>query len=336
MNNQGDCKITISVVIPVYNVAPYIRRCITSVMQQTLPATECIIVNDASTDDSLELCRQLIDGYTGSTRFVVLCHDRNRGISAARNTGTDAATSTHIYYLDSDDEMTPDCLEKMAAAIGNDDSIEMVMGGVRKDWSELRGRKAQLKQWLNIKWVNWQSKHIKRKNRELKGNDEVYGWYYQEGKKRTNTVWNRLLKLSFVKENNLYNKEGLLLEDRLWNYYLIRCLRHAIILPDVTYIYYRRPASIVASISAEKKRNHRGIIFREMADHVVLGERVEETKNRVKGFLQNYMRADGNEDYEYSFDVFLNQMVFCHQKKQVRQMNKARQRRERMCKQQTV
>ena len=114
--------------MPVYNVAPYVERCLLSVMQQTRPAEECFIIDDASTDSSVALCEQLIANYDGPTRFTILHHDHNRGLSAARNTGTDAATGTYIYYVDSDDEMTTDCLEKLAAPVEQDDSIEMVMG----------------------------------------------------------------------------------------------------------------------------------------------------------------------------------------------------------------
>ena len=95
--------------MPVYNVSLYVERCVQSVMNQTYPATECIIVDDASTDDSLARCKRLTDKYKGRTEFTFVLHDTNRGLSAARNTGTYLAKSDYIYYVDSDDEMTPDC-----------------------------------------------------------------------------------------------------------------------------------------------------------------------------------------------------------------------------------
>ena len=88
---RSHSAITISVVMPVYNVAPYVERCLLSVMQQTRPAEECLIIDDASTDNSIALCERLIANYDGPTRFTILHHDHNRGLSAARNTGTDAA-----------------------------------------------------------------------------------------------------------------------------------------------------------------------------------------------------------------------------------------------------
>ena len=272
---------TISVVIPLYNVAPYVERCLSSVMRQSLPATECIIVDDASTDDSVNRCRRLIDGYSGCTRFTILHHDTNRGLSAARNTGTDASSSSHIYYLDSDDAMTPDCLQKLAAPFTRDDTVEMVLGSSRRDWSDMHGQRARLKQRINIKRARWQSQHP-HKPLQLNSNDAVYRWYF------------------------------------------IRCLRHAVIIPDVTYIHHQRPASIITGNNEEMKRMHRGYIFRELADHVVPGERVEETKNRLPGFLRNYAQACGDEDYEYSFNIFLNQMSVSNNKLSVWKMKLVR------------
>lgn len=91
--------INISVVVPAYNVASYVERCLLSVLQQTRPAEECLIIDDASTDNSIALCERLIANYDGPTRFKILHHDHNRGLSAARNTGIDAATGNYIYFM---------------------------------------------------------------------------------------------------------------------------------------------------------------------------------------------------------------------------------------------
>ena len=91
---------TISVIIPIYNVSAYVERCIRAVMMQTYTDFECILVDDASQDDSLAKCEKLIAAYEGPIRFSILWHQQNRGLSAARNTGTDAATGDYIIYID--------------------------------------------------------------------------------------------------------------------------------------------------------------------------------------------------------------------------------------------
>lgn len=125
---QEEKAITVSIVIPVYAVSTYIERCVNSVINQTYSPIECLLVDDATPDDSISKCERLIADYKGSTRFVILHHDRNRGLSASRNTGLDAATGDYVFYLDSDDELKPDCIEKMVRPIKSNPAIEMVLG----------------------------------------------------------------------------------------------------------------------------------------------------------------------------------------------------------------
>ena len=286
--------------MPVYNVAPYVERCLLSVMQQTRPAEECLIINDASTDSSVALCERLIANYDGPTRFTILHHDHNRGLSAARNTGTDAATGTYIYYLDSDDEMTTDCLEQLAAPVEHDDSIEMVMGNLFWDTSAINGWKHQLRR----KFGTPQPRFMQDTPLELKSNEEIRAWFYKGKIKRPVSVWNRLLKLSFVKENQLYNKEGRLYEDTLWTYYLMRCLSHAAFVDVVTYIYYRRPGSICTGTEYDERLRHFGFIFREIAENIVHGERLEETMYWHKGFCHYFIDAHDNPDFQFAYNAF--------------------------------
>ena len=79
----------ISIIIPIYNVQDYVERCINSVISQESNdfELECILVDDCSSDHSMEIAQKIICNYTGSIKFVFLSHDHNRGASAARNTG---------------------------------------------------------------------------------------------------------------------------------------------------------------------------------------------------------------------------------------------------------
>ena len=294
--------ITISVVMPVYNVAPYVERCLLSVMQQTRPAEECLIIDDASTDNSVALCERLMANYNGSTRFTILHHDHNRGLSAARNTGTDAATGTYIYYLDSDDEMTTDCLERLAAPVERDDSIEMVMGDYSRDTSAMKGWRHQ----LSRKHGTPQPRFMQDTPLELKSNEEIREWFYKGKIARPVSVWNRLLKLSFIKENQLYNKEGLLYEDTIWMFYLMRCLNHVAFVHEVTYLHYQRPGSICTGIEYNERLRHLGFIFREIAENIVHGERLEETMHWHKDFylFYTYIDAHDNPDFQFAYKAF--------------------------------
>lgn len=98
----------ISVVLPTYNRAPLLPRAINSVLRQSVSDWELIIVDDGSTDDTPQVLARIQDARVSWCR-----HDKNRGVTAAKNTGLDRIRGAWFTLLDSDDEMTPDALEVM-------------------------------------------------------------------------------------------------------------------------------------------------------------------------------------------------------------------------------
>lgn len=103
----------ISVIIPIYNVSPYITDCLQSVINQTYTDLEVLLIDDCGTDDSIQIAERIVQEYKGSIQFRILHHDRNRGLSAARNTGIDAAKGEYISFIDSDDYIVPNFYERM-------------------------------------------------------------------------------------------------------------------------------------------------------------------------------------------------------------------------------
>lgn len=103
----------ISVVIPVYDAAPYLERCIRSLLDQTRPPDELIFVNDGSTDGSMDI---LIRHAAENPHIRVLTRP-NRGVSAARNAGLDVARGDCLYFMDADDSLHPQALEFAARAL---------------------------------------------------------------------------------------------------------------------------------------------------------------------------------------------------------------------------
>lgn len=96
----------VSVVIPVYNVEQFLCECVDSVLAQTMQDFEIILVDDGATDRSGQLC----DAYAAKDSRIRVIHQPNGGLSAARNTGLDAATGEYVYFLDSDDYIAPHSL----------------------------------------------------------------------------------------------------------------------------------------------------------------------------------------------------------------------------------
>ena len=97
----------ISVIVPVYKVEKYIHRCVDSILGQTFRAFELILVDDGSPDN----CGAICDEYATKDSRVVVIHQENGGLSAARNAGLDIATGKYIYFVDSDDAVKPTLLE---------------------------------------------------------------------------------------------------------------------------------------------------------------------------------------------------------------------------------
>lgn len=110
MQRSEECKITFSVIITVYNAGETLPACIKSVVEQPGPADwECILVDDGSTDCSPKMC----DTFAELTPGVVVVHQENGGVAAARNTGLRAAQGEWVLFLDSDDRWQPGMLAEL-------------------------------------------------------------------------------------------------------------------------------------------------------------------------------------------------------------------------------
>ena len=114
----------ISIIVPVYNVRPYLEQCVRSIIAQTYHDWECILVDDGSTDGSGELCDELA---VGDERLKVI-HQKNQGVSAARNCGIDDSKGEYICFIDSDDWVGVDYLTHLLAGM-NEKGTDMVVTG---------------------------------------------------------------------------------------------------------------------------------------------------------------------------------------------------------------
>jgi glycosyltransferase involved in cell wall biosynthesis len=100
----------ISVIVPVYNVEKYIHRCIDSILAQTFTDFECILVDDYSSDNSLSICEEYAKK---DTRIRIIRNEQNRGLPQVRKIGFAIASGGYILYIDSDDWIENNMLEKM-------------------------------------------------------------------------------------------------------------------------------------------------------------------------------------------------------------------------------
>ncbi len=117
-------KGVVSVVLPVYNVEKYLNRCVESVVKQSYANLEILLIDDASSDRSPQLCEE----WASKDSRIRVIHKENEGCGMARNTGIDFATGEYIYFVDSDDYILPDTIEKALDTMINT-SAEIVIFG---------------------------------------------------------------------------------------------------------------------------------------------------------------------------------------------------------------
>lgn len=298
LNNIESFKVsaerTISVIIPVYNIADYIKRCIQSVMNQSYGHFECILVDDASTDDSMGECEKLLSEYQGPIQFRILHHQHNRGLSAARNTGTDAAAGDYILYIDGDDAITSDCIEKLRKPLLGDDSIDMVMGD-----------------YVLYEEISQVGKHPRN---HLGGDfstlDTVRRCYYDN--KICEAAWNKLVRKSFLTNNGITFREGIIWEDLLWMFYVMKHLNHLYLVEDVTYLKYGRPDSICSGTDDIIKLYNYGLVYYEISQDFTRGDSNREARFYFRGFYRNYIHNLQNELNKKTARNFLRELSLTH------------------------
>jgi glycosyltransferase involved in cell wall biosynthesis len=133
---MGSAKMQISVIVPVYNCERYLGEALRSILDQTYPATEVIVVDDGSTDHSGRVAHE----FASAVRYAV---QPNSGAGAARNHGIGLARGTHLAFLDADDVWTCDKLQAQIDALQAEPDLDAVFGQVRQFQSpELRAENA--------------------------------------------------------------------------------------------------------------------------------------------------------------------------------------------------
>ena len=277
---------SVSIIIPVYNVGAYVEDCLRSVMRQTFTGPmECILVDDCGTDDSIAKVESLLSGYAGPIVFKILHHAQNRGLSAARNTGMDAATGEYLFFLDSDDELTDGCIASLMAAASEDPSIEIVQG--------------------NAKSLPEQTSDFFHKSYTVSRattNREVRSCYYHSGEYLVN-AWNKLIKRSFLLQNKLYFKEGILYEDWHWSFYLLKYVTDIRFVQEITYLYKQRDDSITAVASGTEVAFYDKLIYQEILENLTPHYENEEFRYFVRRFSHQYVKSHAPE-YDELFRTF--------------------------------
>lgn len=241
----------VSIIIPVYNVSKYVERCIYSVISQTYTDLECIIVDDCTPDDSIEKCEKLIANYNGPIDFIIIHHNHNRGLSAARNTGIEKASGEYLFFLDSDDEISKDAIELLLNEVYSNPNAEIVVGNTysqpHDDYYELRADYYPYR---------------------INNNHQIRKCFFCNKSLIPVMAWNKLIRRDFILKNKLFFKEGIIHEDELWIFNVVKCTNNISIINNYTYLYYKRPHSITTTSSQQNSANYMAGIILEILQKI--------------------------------------------------------------------
>lgn len=222
-------KCKVSIIVPIYNIEKYVERCIKSLINQTYTNIEIILVNDGSKDNS----KKIIEKYKKCDTRIQIINKLNGGLSSARNAGLNMVTGDYILYVDGDDYLEIDSIEKLMNKISDD--IDIIMFPYIKEYSTKQ-----------VKCKLFKEKEILFSNQEVHEyilpyligpgvNKISYSPKYMD---RLNTAWGKLYKFSCIRNIKFVDTKEIGIEDGWYNIQVISNLKGKILYTeDIWYRY---------------------------------------------------------------------------------------------------
>ena len=233
----------ISMIVPVYNAQAFIDPCIKSVLDQSFQELELILIDDGSTDGSLELCRR----WETDPRVTVISTE-NRGVSSARNTGLSAASGQWIMFLDSDDSLLPDCLERLMTMVTPDTRAVIgayTAGEAAPSAFARETVRADAVRAMTLDPIN----------------HRLLPEFYELKPLSLCSCWAKLYRIDVIREHGLRFREELRLsEDTLFNLDYLSCIDQVVV-TNLCLITYRQNMSSVTRRFSEKQLSNRFRFF---------------------------------------------------------------------------
>lgn len=218
----------VSIIIPVYNCEKYVEKCIQSVVQQTHSNLEIIMIDDGSRDKSGQMC----DSYAEKDRRIKVIHQKNAGPGQARNTGLSHVTGTYLAFIDADDYVSKNYIQRMVDLITQYRADVVEVGSV---WM------LPLKDEIHAADEMIQS---------FEGKQELFNDYFSANRKLQNTLWGRLFRWSEIQDIRFSQKS--IAEDSEYSLKVFANCRKLVKNNDVLYAYRAYPDSITRKSISDK------------------------------------------------------------------------------------
>lgn len=283
----------VTISIPIYNCEKHVINCLQSVISQTYKNIEILLIDDLGNDNSVKLVNEFANLHH-DFNFRILKNEKNSGLSVVRNEGIDNAAGKYIFFLDSDDEILPDCIAKMVE-VAEREKVQMVCGNVKT-----------IKLDTKVETDAFQLQNVKDK---MIGNADVFETFVKGDFPVPS--WNKLILLDFLKQNKLYFKQGIFAQDSLQSFESALVLESVYFLKDYTYLYYLHQDSVIHN--RKKKHFDDWIIIASEFEKHYQKEKNLHRRNLILGYLIDYKdltllmnwKAQKNEElWKYSYMAY--------------------------------
>lgn len=237
----------LTVIIPVYNSEKYVENCLASILQQTYIDFEIIIVDDGSTDNSLEICQ----AYAEKDKRIKVFTKENGGQSSARNVGLKMATGRFISFIDSDDEISNEVFANAIKAFASDEDIDIVQFPVFMNYG------------LSTQYLN------QKKEQKITGRKNLF----QEWIEKNNISWivcNKIFKIEIFDQlrfEKMYYEDNYMVAEVLGKINVLKIIEQGIY-----YYHHRENSTTTSAHSFEKERDTQKVnfkIYKSLKEHNV-------------------------------------------------------------------
>lgn len=237
----------LSIIIPVYNVAPFLEQCLDSVFVDNRFAGQVICVNDGSSDGSLEILNRYVEHYPN----LLVVTQPNMGLSVARNTGLDHAKGDYVFFLDSDDWVMPGMIDRVLSRVDGEDVIYY---NARRFFEDTD---------------SWDSVCPVTEIKDVSGADYFKMALGQKRNIPIVCVWGGFYRRSFLLEHHLKNEPGIYHEDNYFTPQVLLVAQHVSFVNEYLYVYRIRKGSITATV---KQKHIKDMLFvaRNLFNHYEL------------------------------------------------------------------
>ena len=285
----------VSIIVPVYNVEKYLKRCVDSILAQTFIDYELILVDDGSSDSSDIIC----DEYAAKFDKIYVIHQKNGGLSAARNAGMSIARGEYFLFCDSDDYVSPQwCETLVSSAVKHPKSY--VFGGIHK---------------VSIDDIVADRKHISANSIEKEYPICAFLKLHTESK--AGFAWNVLYDAAIIHKNNILFRQDLIVEDLPFCLEYLKHTHSLVYCGHAGYYYLQRDSSTLSRKYYQdgyRKWREKYALIQDFVDECIAYEAKESCRETIANYYLYFFLASLNNTFDDRSNLSIVQKLRYNQK----------------------